>query len=231
MIQENLILKQVSSGIAPLSKHNIKILHEKGFIKGSIPTSCQNTASLWLIEQMNLLGKCICYCQQPQVMHVRIIPNCDSTSLSLSDLRIFPHTDVAWQEKPPKFIGFFCLDPGNKEEYQTISDSLKVIKSLPKNVLSVLTKDLVHFPSPKYVKTQGFSGKIIDNNNLRINYRNIRYAWSEESELFFQELINAEEILELRKGSFWFIDNKRYAHGRHKLSYDSPRHLLRCYGQ
>ena len=215
--------------IHPLTALQISELKEKGFLRGSISDICQNTARLWLIEQMNLLGKCISYFEQPLVMDVRPTLGFDRSS-SAGDLRVLPHTDVAWHKKPPKFIGFFCLNPGEEGEWQTISDSFEIIDSLPRPIKSWLETNSIYFPTPSHVKEEGFTGKIFHKKFLRLNSRSIRKNWAKEAEFFLQKLIEVEKFIECKKGDFWFIDNTRFAHGRYQLNHNTSRHLLRTYG-
>jgi alpha-ketoglutarate-dependent taurine dioxygenase len=222
--------KFVFSGLQSLSTEEIQILKRDGFIKGSISTKCQNTASLWLIEQMNLLGRCISYYDQPQVMSIRPTQGFGRYS-SGGDFRLVPHTDLAWFEKPPKYIGMFCIHPGGENEYQTISDSLEVLKVIPQNVLDQLRITPIHFPAPEHVDSLGFTGRIIENEHIRINSRNIRETWSESAEIFLQELIHVEKKIKCKTGDYWFVDNERYCHGRCELQPNTLRHLLRVYAQ
>ena len=198
-------MKHNHSGLQPITTEAIKTLKEVGFIKGSIPTDSRDIASLWLIEQMNILSSCISYCNQPLVMDIRPSPGFEG-SFFAGELRLFPHTDLAWYEDPPTFIGMFCINPGEKNECQTISDSCKVIASLPEHITTWLRANCIYFPSPRHIKTKGFTGNIIDGNIVRINSRDIRNNWPEEAEYFLQKLIDFEEKIYFKTGDFWFFD-------------------------
>jgi len=230
-MKEKILYKQPkNSGIKPMSIELIETLKKNGFVQGKIPTDCQNIASLWLIEQMNILGSSISYYNQPLVMNICPTPGFEGYS-SRGYLRMLPHTDLAWHEKPPKFIGMFCINPGEENECQTISDSCKVIDSLPQYMINLLRLSSIYFPPPKHVNSRGFTGTILNDNKLRINSKYIRGNWIEEAELFLQQLIKHEEKIYCQAGDFWFIDNEKYAHGRYQLSHNTKRHLLRVYGK
>lgn len=222
--------KMVSLGLQSLSTKELQVLKRDGFIRGSISTKCQNTASLWLIEQVNLLGRCISYCNQPLVMSIRPTTGFGRYS-SGGDLRLLPHTDLAWARKPPKYIGMFCIHPGERGEYQTIADSSKVLKIIPQNITEQLKRTPIHFPAPEHVRSLGFTGYILENDRVRINSRSIRESWSQSAEDFLQNLILVEEKIKCEPGDYWFIDNERYCHGRYELTPNTSRHLLRVYGQ
>lgn len=215
--------------LKPLNISEIDILLKNGFVRGTLLTDDKNIASAWLITQMNIISECISYCNQPLVMDIKPNPHFSRFS-SAGDLRLLPHTDVAWHKNPPRFIGIFCLHPGDDNEYQTISDSLKIINSTPKIIVNWLRTNHIYFPSPKHINTKGFTGKVLDKNILRINSRDIRNNWSEKVEFFLQELINNEEAIICKPGDYWFFDNTRYAHGRSQISRHTKRHLLRAYG-
>ncbi|WP_277878208.1 TauD/TfdA family dioxygenase [Tolypothrix sp. FACHB-123] len=151
-------------------------------------------------------------------------------SSSGGDLRLLPHTDLAWAERPPKYIGMFCIHPGGGNEYQTISDSFKALNALPQDVLEQLRRNPIHFPAPEHVNSSGFTGAILDSERVRINSRNIRENWSDSAEVFLRELIRIEKEIKCEPGDYWFIDNTRYCHGRYELNPNTSRHLLRVYG-
>ncbi len=169
-------------------------------------------------------------CNQPLVMDIRPSPGFEG-SFFAGELRLFPHTELAWHEEPPTFIGMFCINTGEENECQTISDSCKVIASLPEHIITWLRLKPIYFPSPKHIKTKGFTGNIIDGNTVRINSRDIRNNWAEEAEYFLQKLMDFEEKIYFKTGDFWVFDNRIYAHGRPKLSSKTKRHLLRVYGK
>ena len=146
------------------------------------------------------------------------------------------HTDLTWHEKPPRYLGMFCI------AYESagggiplLADGWKALDDLSQDDLAYLHTEPVTFPPPDHIDYPPLSGPIITETEGKINIR-FRYdllANPDPTTTRFNQAINRHVFeVHVTPGSVFIFDNYRLLHGRTELKagLGSDRHFKRMYG-
>jgi alpha-ketoglutarate-dependent taurine dioxygenase len=178
----------------------------------------------------------IAYLGLPLVMDLRPQPGFQPASYAGTgefDL----HTDLTWYEKPPKYIGMFCMSLESAGGgIPLLADGLKALESLDKADVEYLKTQPVTFPPPSHINYPSLSGPIITGQAGKLMVR-FRYDMLDNPAPpvgHYFEAVKANVIqLDVSAGTVFIFDNERMLHGRTELKagLSSDRFFKRIYGE
>lgn len=177
----------------------------------------------------------ISYLGLPMVMDLQPQPGYQPASFAGTGVFNL-HTDLTWHEKPPKYLGMYCV------AYESagggiplLSDGWKAFHDLDEADQMALQKDSVSFTPPSHIDYPDLSGPIISGESERPFVR-FRYDMLTDPAPYvtrYDQAVN-RHVFEVRvsPGSIFIFDNYRMLHGRTELQggMTSDRHFKRIYG-
>lgn len=188
-----------------------------------------------LEETMATISKPIAYLGLPMVMDLKPQPGYQPASFAGTGVFNL-HTDLTWHEKPPKYLGMFCV------QYETagggiplLSDGWKALADMDEADTAYLKEAPVSFQPPSHINYPKLSGPVISGEADRPFVR-FRYDMLDDPDpalTRYNEAVN-RHVFEVRvsPGSIFIFDNYRMLHGRTELKggMESDRHFKRIYG-
>jgi len=188
-----------------------------------------------LYEYVSAIARPISYLELPMIMDLKPQPGYQPASFAGTgefDL----HTDLSWHEKPPKYIGMFCVN--NESAHGGIpllSDGWKALEDLSAEDVEFLQTEPLSFPPPSHIDYTALHGPIVSARNGKKVIR-FRYDMLENPgppvQNYFKAINNHVIGLDIKPGSLFIFDNERMLHGRTELKagMGSDRHFKRMYG-
>jgi alpha-ketoglutarate-dependent taurine dioxygenase len=184
---------------------------------------------------VSAIAEPITYLGLPMVMDLRPQPGFQAASYAgtgVFDL----HTDLSWHEKPPKYIGMFCVNTESAHGgIPLLSDGWKALQDLSEEDVAYLKSENITFPPPSHIDYAPLTGPIVQERAGKTLIR-FRYDMLEDpapSIRRYFEAINRHVIyLDVKPGSVFVFDNERMLHGRTELKagMGSDRFFKRMYG-
>ena len=177
----------------------------------------------------------IAYLGLPIVMDLKPQPGYQPASFAgtgVFDL----HTDLTWHEKPPRYLGMFCIQPETAGGgIPLLSDGWQAIKDLSAAELAYLQTESISFPPPSHINYAPLNGPILTGpaEQPMVRFRYDMLDNPAPAVTRFNQAVNAH-VFEVRvsPGDVFIFDNYRMLHGRTELAagMDSDRHYKRIYG-
>ena len=188
-----------------------------------------------LEEAIAAISRPIAYLGLPMVMDLRPQPGYQPASFAGTG-EFSLHTDLSWHEKPPKYIGMFCVaNETARGGIPLLSDGWQALADLDEGDAEFLKTEPVTFPPPSHIEYEPLSGPIIRevNGQLVIRFRFDMLENPAPPIIRFNQAINDHMIqVQVEPGTIYIFDNERLLHGRTELAggMHSDRFYKRIYG-
>lgn len=177
----------------------------------------------------------IAYLGLPMVMDLRPQPGFQPASYAgVGEFDL--HTDLSWYEKPPKYIGMFCVRPeANGGGIPLLADGWKALELLSEEDVAYLKNEPVTFPPPSHIDYAPLTSTIASERAGKLEIR-FRYDMLDNPAAPVRRYMEAihECLIRLAvsPGTVFIFDNLRMLHGRTELKagMESDRFFKRIYG-
>jgi alpha-ketoglutarate-dependent taurine dioxygenase len=211
----------------------LKELDKSGFV--IIENVGMDNPDKTLEETMATIATPIAYLGLPMVMDLKPQPGFQPASYAGTG-NFDMHTDLSWHEKPPKYLGMFCVRmEAAGGGIPLLADGWQALKMLAEEDIEYLKTAPVTFPPPSHIDYAPLTGPIITEKNgkpfIRFRYDMLENP-AEPVRRFFEAINQCIFEVKVSPGSIFFFDNGRMLHGRTELkaALDSDRHFKRIYG-
>jgi alpha-ketoglutarate-dependent taurine dioxygenase len=188
-----------------------------------------------LEEHISRISTPIAYLGLPMVMDLQPQPGYQPASFAGTG-EFDMHTDLSWHEKPPLYIGMFCIAmESSGGGIPLLADGWKALADLDEEDAHFLRTEKVTFPPPSHIDYAPLSGPIIAERNGKTIVR-FRFDMLDDPQPAVRRYFEAinDNIIQIHPspGSLFIFDNERMLHGRTGLTAGmiSDRHLKRIYG-
>ena len=188
-----------------------------------------------LEEFISSFAKPISYLDLPMVMDLRPQPGFQPASYAGTgefDL----HTDLTWYQKPPRYIGMYCVRPeGNGGGIPLLADGWKALGLLSEEDVHYLKHESVSFPPPSHIDYPPLTGPIVSEQEGKLEIR-FRYDMLVDPappiRRYLEAIHDCLIRLNVSPGTVFIFDNSRMLHGRTELQagLESDRFFKRIYG-
>ncbi|MEM7345032.1 MAG: TauD/TfdA family dioxygenase [Chloroflexota bacterium] len=177
----------------------------------------------------------IAYVGLPMVMDLKPKPGYQPASFAGTghfDL----HTDLSWHEKPPKYIGMFCVNMESAGGgIPLLSDGVAALADLSEEDAAYLRNETITFQPPSHIDYPALTEPIITEKDGETKVR-VRFDMLNDPPqpiLNYLEAVNNHIVhIGVKPGALFIFDNERMLHGRTELSagMTSDRFFKRIYG-
>jgi len=188
-----------------------------------------------LHDTITSISEPISYLGLPLVMDLKPQPGFQPASFAgtgVFDL----HTDLSWHEKPPKYLGMFCVMPESAGGgIPLLADGWQALAQMDPADVQFLRSEAVSFPPPSHIDYAPLSGPIVSGQDdqpfIRFRYDMLTDPPPPVSR-FNQAINDCRFEVRVPPGTIYLFDNYRMLHGRTGLAagMNSDRHYKRIYG-
>ena len=177
----------------------------------------------------------IAYLGLPMVMDLKPQPGFQPASYAgVGEFDL--HTDLTWHEKPPRYIGMFCVSlEAAGGGIPLLADGWKALEELSEEDVSYLKTQPVAFPPPSHINYPPLKAPIVGEREGRLVIR-FRYDLLKDPPPAARNYLAATHRhlihLNVSPGAIFVFDNERMLHGRTELKagLTSDRFFKRMYG-
>jgi len=188
-----------------------------------------------LEEVVSSIAEPISYLGLPLVMDLKPQPGFQPASYAGTG-EFDMHTDLTWYEKPPKYIGMFCVSNESAGGgIPLLADGWKALEELSEEDAEYLKTQPVTFPPPSHINYPPLSGPIVNEQDGKLVIR-FRYDMLTNPAPPVRNYLDAIHkhliYVNVSPGSVYVFDNERMLHGRTELKagLESDRFFKRMYG-